>query len=370
LLLFLLFWGFPTKTYGAEFRSSGNGTVAVNEGENVKNLYIAGSVVDINSNINKDLVAAGSSVNVNGNVESDLFAAGANVLSKGNIGGSARVAGGNITIDSIIGEDLLAAGNFINVSDKSVISSDLLVAGSTIDFNGTVDGNFKATGGDITLSGKINGDVSIKNVDKLIIKSDSIINGKLSYSSPNEANIETGSVIKGGIDYSKSESAKSVSDTLFWQTLIYKVLASLLLILLLIYIFPKFSKTIVESTYASFFPHFSYGLLTLIMVPIMVILLIIFVITGSIAAIAGLLYILYLILASAFVGLLLGSLVMKLIDRSQEYKINWIAAIVGVLLVMILSLIEIAGPIIIFVFFLTALGTLVTTTWKAIEKNR
>jgi len=162
-------------------------------------LYIFGSDVQVNENIDGDLVIAGGRIEVTGDVSQDLMAAGGIISLDGNTGDDIRVSGGSITISGEVSDDLIAAGGQINVLKKADIGGTAVLTGGIINFNGTAREGAIFNAGDITISGKIEGDVEIGDVENLKIASGAEITGDLTYKSANIADISKDAVIGGEV---------------------------------------------------------------------------------------------------------------------------------------------------------------------------
>lgn len=367
-LLSFMFLLAPQFAAAADFRASDSGVVVVNKNESVRNLYTAGQNIDINSYVDKDLAAAGTNINLEGNVGDDLFAAGDKIVLDGMIGGSARVAGNSIAVNNRIEEDLLAAGNNLRLSQNSIVSGDFYGAGSIINFEGLVNSDLVLVGDEITISGRVNGDVRIKNVNKLIVKKTAIINGSLHYSSPNEAEIETGATI-GSIDFTKTTTGMLGRYSAgFWKIFFLKLISSLLVLLLLIYLFPSFSNRVIEDSKKNILQNIGYGILIFVMTPIVALILLIGTVTASVALVLLLLYAVYLFLAFAYAPLLLGNIIMGFLKRKEKGDMLWVTVLIGTVVALLLSLIKGVGPIFIFALMLIVLGIFAQYSVKHLRK--
>ncbi len=366
--LAVLFVFVPTVALAAEFRvppeTNTNAEVVLGKNETAKNLYIAGSLVNIDGNIKSDLVAVGGTININGETESGLLAAGGTLNIKGNVGKNARVAGGNVYVNGNIGEDLLAGGNSVSIDKNSVISGDFIGAGSAMNIDGKIQGRAYLSGEDIKIDGEINGDVTIKNVSNLTLGDNAKINGKLFYSSPNEAKVSSSAQVSGGIDYKKISAGKYKWETAKATGVLYSILMSFIALLVLVLIFPRSAKFAVEESSKNYLAKMGWGLFGLVAIPIPIIVLIVSIIGIKLAFIFALLYALFILLASILSPLIAGSYIMKAYDKKKDFRADWVSALVGVIALSILALIPVIGWIIIFLLFLLSFGLLGATAWK------
>lgn len=364
----------PISVKAAEFLANTDNnqaeTLEINKA-NDSNIYAAGKSVALKTGIGKDFVAAGTDILVDAAVGDDLFAAGKNIGINANIGGSARVVGGRVALISNVSEDFLVAGSEITLSNKSQIGSDFIAAGSNLKLDGKIGGDAKIAGDEVVISGTINGDLIAREVNKLTIKKGAVINGKLTYWSKNEATIESGAEIKGGIEYNKTktDNYNMVGSKAFsWAGIIYKLLSGIVLLLILVYLFPKPSKKIALDSINNFGPNILWGLVSLIVIPFAVVLLLVFVLTVKIALVLAALYFLYLLLASIYLPIIAGVWSWKLLSKTHEEKVDWLTIIIGVAIAVIISQIKYIGPMALFILFITTLGAMIQATFKAAKQ--
>jgi len=359
----------PTIALAAEFRAPSNNDTSVTIGKNetAKNLYTAGSLLNIDGSMKSDLVAAGGTINLNGETESDLLAAGGTLNIKGNVGKNARIAGGSVYMNGNVGEDLLAAGNMVSIDKNSVISGDFIGLGSAINIDGKIQGKAYLSGEDIKINGEINGDVTIKNVSNLTIGDSTKISGKLFYSSPNEAKISGGAQISGGIDYKKISTGRYKWETTKAAGVLYGILISFITLLALVLIFPRLARLAVQESSKNYLTKMGWGLFGLVAMPILIIALMVSVIGMKLAFILALLYTLFVLLASILSPLIAGSYIVKAYDKKKEFRADWVSVLVGVISLTILGLVPVISWIIVFLLFLLSLGLLGTAIWKYVS---
>lgn len=205
--VFLVALILPLTALAAEFRvpSEKNGNADVGKNETPKNLYIAGNIVNVAGNTQGDLLAAGNSLNLTGEVENSLFAAGNTVNVEGKVGKTARLGGSNVTVSSSVGGDLFAAATNLNLASGSQVGGDLYAGAAAVSLNGEVVGLTRIAGGEVTVNGKIDGDLVV-DATSVTIGDGAVINGKFSYKSPKEAVISSSAKILGPTDYQKTEN--------------------------------------------------------------------------------------------------------------------------------------------------------------------
>jgi cytoskeletal protein CcmA (bactofilin family) len=261
---------------------------------------------------------------------------------------------------------LFVFGGQVTINSGSTVNGDLIVAGGTVALNGKVNGTVRASGGDLTLNGTVGKNVEIKNGGTVTIGSSAVINGDLNYSATKEATVQNGAQVKGKTSFTKIEQnqmgkrAEQRLGVLWFAMLI----GSFLLLWLITLIAPKFAKNFVANSFASPWANLGIGFAVLIAVPVAIILVAITVIGLPIAGFAFAAYMAFLVLAGVLSGLLLGSWIYRLIKKG-DYAVNWVVVAIGVIVAAVLKLIPVIGWLIMFGFFLVALGGLITQTFRA-----
>ena len=352
----------PYPALAAQFKVGG--TVDVSQ-EETKNLYVAGSDVSIKSPVKGDLAAAGNNININENVENDFFGAGSKIVVSQKVGGSARVAGDEVTLSSDVAGDLLAAASNLTIDKNAVIEGDLLAAGSKIVIDGTVDGKARVLGGDIIVTGVVKGDFDAKDVKSLTLSGNGRIEGKLSYSSSSEVKILDNASVVGLIEYQKVTSEWNK----FTLVTIINFASIFAFLLLLIILLPKFTKNIVENGYKNSLINGLIGLCSIVLLPIVLIPLFISGVGAEIGFALLALIILLMIVAGAFVPLLIGSGIVRLVMHTKEFDASWAIALLGVLCLLLITRFPSFGVFIYLIFFVISFGTLLRWVILKMSKN-
>ena len=110
------------------------------------------------------------------------------------------------------------------------------------------------------------------------------------------------------------------------------------------------------------------GLLALIAAPILIILLLITMVGYYLAITAAVLYILLLLFACILSALFLGFLFLKYLNKPSGPQVNWQAAVIGVVVLVLVKIIPFFGWIFAFVLLLLVLGAIVTMIKKSIKE--
>jgi len=366
-LIFLL----PASTMAATF---GSGEIfTLSDSEVVEgNLYVGSANVSVYGDVNGDLYIGGSNIISSANVAQDANIAGGSVMVTGPIAGDARIAGGAINIESDIGGELMAAGGTLQLLSDAAVSGDAYVGGGLVILDGDISGSLIVSAGVVYINGSVAGPVKVYADEIYIGKSAELPLG-ISYSV--EPSIGEGAIIGSAVlldgapvisdinvdfEIDKGEIFEGLS-AFFWTISIVKLLAVLTLALLLVGLLPKLSKEFVNHSAGDKFGwQLLRGLAMFIAVPIIVIAGFITVIgSGASILLIGAQFMIC-ILARAGAGVILGAWIFNALSKKKEkkWRVDWISALCGVLLLTIIGWIPILGWILAAVLTLAAMGTL------------
>lgn len=335
ILLILLFAVFP---YSAGAATEDNFLQNTSSG----NVFGGGNNLQINQDIQGDLVLAGSMLEINGNVVHDFIGAGGDVTVNGNISGNVIAAGGTIKVNRNVGGDVAAFGGQILLSRDSVVNGDILLSGGDITLDGIINGNGQVSTGTLRTGDnfKLKGDLKLDAQNYPSNLKDNV-GGSLNITAKNETETQ----------YAKASEGFSV----FW--FIIKLLASLALGLILIYLFPGFVNRLEEIVRDSPLKTGLIGLLILIFLPILAIILLITLFGISLSVLVILLLALGLLIASVPVKLLAGEIIYNNVLKKEAGKMTYY--LIGAIIFAVLYEIPLLGGLIYFITLLIGLGAAV-----------
>ncbi|KKW16310.1 MAG: hypothetical protein UY57_C0041G0002 [Candidatus Kaiserbacteria bacterium GW2011_GWB1_50_17] len=203
LLLAVLF---PVGAFAATIK--GGETYSLKQSEVIKdNFYVGAGEVSIAGDVDGDLIAGGGSVTVSGSTSGDVLVGGGDVAILDDVRGDLRVAGGNVLVTSNVAGDLVVLGGNVRILSGSTIGKDLVVLGGRLLLNGNVKGDVTVGVGEVEIDSRIDGDVYIKNSDKITIGASSVISGNLTYSGKDASilNISDGASVMGETVFKESK---------------------------------------------------------------------------------------------------------------------------------------------------------------------
>jgi cytoskeletal protein CcmA (bactofilin family) len=132
--------------------------VDVPAGQTVQgDLLASAGTVRIDGRVDGDLVATGGQITVAGTVTGDLLAAGGNITVSGQVDGDARLAGGQVRVEGRVGEDLLVAAGQATVASGAPVGGDLIFGAGRMVMDGAVAGSVLGSTGNYTRAGSVGG---------------------------------------------------------------------------------------------------------------------------------------------------------------------------------------------------------------------
>lgn len=329
-------------------------------------LYTVGGGIDIAGTIFGDFVVAGGMVAMNGLVSGDLLAVGGDVTVYGDVQDDLRVAAGQIVLAGNVEDDVLVATGMLQVSASSNIKGDVRVAAGTVIVNGVIDGDFDMVGGELLIEGVLNGNVSV-TAERITLGEGAKIMGNFTYKSPNEVKMADNAVVVGKVIFEQIEKY-SFNKSLIKGLVIAKLIKFLIVLvaaMVLVLLFGKGVRSLIDRAASNFWPSCWRGLVFLIVVPVLVVLLLVTVLGSFLGGILGAVYVACLMFARVLVGILLGALVVKYFKKSKKISLDWKVVLLGVFLAEVLCLIPVVGWLILFVLMLVSLGTIVEVAKKS-----
>ncbi|WP_132059159.1 bactofilin family protein [Halorussus amylolyticus] len=292
-------------------------------------------VVGVNETIDDDLTAFAGTVMVRGTVEGDLTAFAGNVFVEGEVNGNLNAFAGNVRINGTVAGDANAAGGNVFVSQ-----------------DGRVDGELEAGAGNVVLEGEVGEDARL-GAGTITVAPTASVGGDLVYDG--DLDLADGATVEGEVrqsdDLEVGVTPPIVPGWLGWA---YGLLVNLLLGAVVLAVFPTFSRDLAERAVGDPLRSAGVGLLLFVAVPILLVLFAITIIGIPLSLFGALLYALALWLAGVYGAFAAGTWAVSLADADSK----WLALVVGVVGVALLSRIPILGGLIQFVVLLLGLGAL------------
>lgn len=298
------------------------GTIVVEEGETVS-----------------EVSAVGGAIVVHGTVTGDVSGAAGNVLITGTVDGDVSVATGNMRISGDVGGGVSAGAGSVSLEEGA-----------------TVGGSFDVGAGDVRIDGSIGGDARV-GAETIQLGERASIAGSLTYDGRLEGNRDA---VAGDIVRDSSlgpTTADGFQSTISSVVSVYAFVANLLLGIVLLALFPRFSEGVADRVRTGPVKTGLAGFGLLILVPLLLVALLITII-GIPIALVGLLAFGFV----AWIGIVYGRFALGMwllsIASYERAAHNWIGLLLGLFLSAVLSAIPILGGLLNFALFVLGVGAL------------
>lgn len=305
-------------------------TVSVN-GAEADHLFLAGGDLKISNANVKDVVAAGGDVQLEAaTVTDDIIIAGGEIVAKETfaIGGTAVIAGGDVRFEAPVGQDLRIGANEIFV-------------------NSVVPGTARLSGGTITLgpNARIGGDLIYRG-SSLTVDPAAIIEGERTQLQSSES-------------YAVEDAAKGVGQFFLFFSL-SMIVSYFVIVALLVLIVPRVMQATSQMLSGKPLQALGIGVLFAAVAPVLGIVLFW---TGIGIPLAVLLFIVSLALTpiavavtAHFIGMSARRIVTKKTEDSLSNAEQFMWPLGGVVILLALSLIPVAGLLVLLLAMLFGLG--------------
>ncbi|HEX5948071.1 MAG TPA: hypothetical protein VFZ45_00750 [Actinomycetota bacterium] len=321
---------------GGKFRTGREVVVGADETVTT-DLYATAGFVRIEGTVEGDVVASGGNVDVSGQVGGDLLVGSGNVDVSGEVAGDVRLGAGRALVSGTVGEDLAVSSGQTTVS--GTVAEDFLFATGQTSIEGTVEGNVVGTTGSYSRTGTIGGTEDVNVVER----GDPTLADRGLYAIERFVSILLiGALLLWLFPRVVDGSAATLRERP-WASLGVGVLGAIGVIVLIVLIFVVMILLSI-----------AFGLLQLET-------LIGATVWGSFTGIAVISFLFWLLVffgAQAVVGMFLGRLAF-----GTEVSRRWISLILGVLIVVVLFSIPIAGIVLGILIALFGLGAVILEYW-------
>ncbi|NQV00287.1 MAG: hypothetical protein HQ538_06125 [Parcubacteria group bacterium] len=313
-------------------------------------LMVFAANVTVNGDVNGNIIAAGSNVKINGLVFGDLIMAGGMVELEGEVTDDLIAAGGTMNIDGEVRDNVMMAGGMISVTERGKIGRDLLVGGGMVNLAGNIKRNVTFGASQLTVLGKIGGNLNGEAGEKVSIESGAEIDGNIEYKAPQEAEIKDGAEVVGERKWEeveeKAQKSRSFISGFFGK--IYSGLALLIVAIVAVLLFPKKSAEVAANINTKPGKSFLYGLGLMIVTPIIIVILAITILGIPLAIILGLVYGVLLYASKIYAGLWVGNRILEYINskNKKKYKTLILPTVLGLFILWILFIIPFIGALV------------------------
>ncbi len=360
-------------------RMVGGDQVSLRESDPIQeDVYAAGGIVSVASDVQGDVLAAGGNVYINGVTDGDVHVVGGDIEIDGTVRGDVRVAGGQIEIGGIIEEDLVVFGGFIRIKPDADLRGNVHIVGGMVMFEGTASGVLSFYGGQAQINGVLHGPIYIE-ADEVDIQSGAMLDLGGMVKSSSDIRVDENATISGELQKErlerdiKSPKNKEEAARDFAGLILSLVVAGYLIMLVTglvaLKAFPRSLNGRAGEACKDFWPNVGRGFIAAVVVPIAVFLLFLTVFGSFIGAFVGVAFALLVMVAKLLTFFILGSAIWTHLFKQKDGGANWKTLLIGIVAAFILQMIPIFGWITLWIFFLAGLGTMTNHVLKEMKKK-
>lgn len=318
-------------------------------------IYICQSVVNISNDVSGNAYIIGDDVTISGRIEGDLFVIAKTLtVNEGYIYNNIFALANNIHFNGVV-YNFYACANSINIDSKGFIFRDMKAMAENINISGGVQRNAFLGTSNLTFADD----------------SSTHIGGNLEYSSEKEITVPEGTVL-GEVKFNQettTSTPKSHSILSYVVDLLKTLLFTFVIVLLLLWLTPKFVKNIGNTGVNKALASLGIGLLSPICLTIAGVILIFTIIGLPIFICTMFAFLLLTYIGFAVTSLFFGKLLTK--QFKMEGNINLILfTLLSSLALWIIGQIPFVGWLVLFVAYMFGVGlTLVHIFWKKENKK-
>lgn len=362
LIVFLCLFSFSGTAVFALSTIEQGSFVLPREETHVGDLFINTQKAVIDGTVDGDVYVFAESVQINGEVKGDVIAFAANTLVHGKIDGNLRSFTQTAMISGTVTRNITSFNQNLLISQEGHVTGSILTFAESFDMMGQVDRDANGFVNTMRIGGKLGKGTSLLKVNNLTIDSTAHIGGNLTYSSPNQAIIRPGAQMNGTEQFTQvkeEEKEKKIFAFLPGLFLLMSLLSTLIIWLLIRFLFPKALHQIQQRIDGELTPLFGLGALLLFGVPIVSVILLLSIIGIPIGLTLLFSLIVLVYVAKIFVGTWLGTR----ITRRYQWPLHpLLAEFLGVLVVYGLLQVPFLGwllSLLVGMLFLGAAGTVI-----------
>jgi cytoskeletal protein CcmA (bactofilin family) len=333
-----------------------------------KELWVSAQTITIDGGSSNDLFATAINIDLNGTFSGDVWAGGGNILQNLGAVNAAGIFMDDVRMVSRIAQisgtlhgSLIAGGTTVKIDPTAILYGDALCFGGNVIIEGSIAGNVRIMAKQVTLGGKIDGDVSIVAED-IVVLPGTILNGDLTYTAPKELVLSSSVVLAGELTrtFEAAPPQRFLKGNLGVHFLFG--FAALVTGLVFIGLLPRYAGGTAHALRQSRGLSTLIGFAALVMLPAIAVLLFFTVIGLPLSMLIFLFYIILLYLSKLVVALALGSAILRLKEFSKRTAAAPLA--LGLLIIYTLTSVVALSLILNILIAISGLGALLLTLFK------
>ena len=321
-------------------------------------------------------------------INSDLYLTGDKVSVSNVVDGNAFIFANEVTIENgtEIGGDLFVFANKLTVNEGYVYSSIFACANEislqgviydvyafcsnfTLENNGFIYRDLKVSANHVAIEGRVrrNAIITANDITFGEDTSSTYIFGNLTYTSPKELSVQEG-MISGEVTHEES-TTKAVSPVSYVTNALTILLTTFVVILLLIWLAPKFVKRVTNMGVAKSFVSLGIGIAVPMIAILVSFLLILSVVGISVFSSMTVAFVFLCMIATSITSLFIAGLLTKIFKKTNNIAII-LFSLLASLVLWALGLIPYVGWILSILFVLFGLGTTLVNIVYTKESNK
>lgn len=333
-------------------------------GQVVQGDYFAvGPHVEISGLVNGDVYAAGGDVLVDGTVNGDLIVMGGKVVLSGTVAQDARIAGGQVTISGSIGRNATVGSLDLQVTERAQVQENLLAGGGNVQLAGRVGHDARIGAWHLTVANEVARDLAVA-AESVRLTSKASVGGRLRYWGEDPPSIDEGATVRGPVVHRRPPEGWSIERArhgLIGARIaaeFVNFLATLMLGLLLIRVYPLFTDRVTATIRARPGASLGWGAVAFVGIPLLALSFLITLFALPVGMVLLALYGATVYLARAYAITWLGQF---LIRRRSEMSSPAGPFVLGLVLYSLLSMIPVVGKVVTLLALFLGLGALLMT---------
>ena len=359
---------------GEQFRRMQEGEqVVLPAGETHEGWYFAGGDrVLIQGTVNGDAYVAGGQVQIEGTINGDLLVAGGQVTISGRVADDVRAAGGLIALEGTVGKNVTVAGGAVRVGRAAEIGGGLLAAGGNLDLLGSVNREVRAASGEMTLTGKVQGNLTFTG-DRLSVIQGARVGGNLHAYVEDKDRVKIADGVVSGTTEITVHEVKPESRILgrgpwqFWFKVLW-VLSLLVTALVCVLLLPKHLADVGATILHRPGMSALWGILGIILMPVAILILLVTIVglPLGLLLLASFLWLLYV--SQLTLGVALGERFFVKEPKTSGKRF-W-AYVLGIIIIQALTLIPYVCVLINLAGVVFGVGALLLVVWDELGLKR
>lgn len=361
MIIVMVLFVVPLGISAATFEISENSYVIDSRNLLKDDLYVVARSITISAAIEGDALLVGNDISIKSDVSGDVAILGGSTFIN-NVSDDVRIIAGEVVMDGSVGDDVMLMGGDIYLTPNTEIGGSVYIKGGSVTLNGNIAGDVKIEARNVKINSTIGGNLNINTPNSIEVGEKANILGSATYRAPEE--VITKEIVQGDLSYDKYLSNSQADRSNYIASIsvfLVKVATWSVVTALAVFIFGKQLKLLTERTLRKSGINLLAGVGFILITPPVILILILTFVGIPLALIFMSLFAILLLFSKIASFVIVGSVVSKWLLKSEDYKINWEIAVLGVFTVMLLSAIPIVGWIFKVLLCLLVLGALFLT---------